>query len=160
VARTATCQILNHQELKRANSTHLIKFGGHIEVEDVGLSSRSVLDSYERVDFEVSEMKVDVNRVQSDDEVDESFESFSSGNVLEELRLDLFTSREFSSNGNEKGESLGVDISDFYTSFVSEKDNVSLTDRVDADVVFRVGRMGAERFDDESVESSGSLLDL
>lgn len=160
MARTATRQILNHRELKRANPTHLIKFGGHIEVEDVGLSSRSVLDSYERVDFEVSEVKVDVNRVQSDDEVDESFESFSSGNVLEELRLDLFTSGEFSSDGNEKGESLGVDISDFYTSLVSEKDNVSLTDRVDADVVFRVGRMGAERFDDESVESSGSLLDL
>jgi len=76
------------------------------------------------------------------------------------LRLDLFTSREFSSNGNEKGERLGIDISNFYSSFVGEKDNVSLTNRVDADVVFRVGRMGAERFDDESVESSSSLLDL
>jgi len=138
----------------------LIELGSHIEVEDVGLSGRRVLDSDERVDLEVGEVKVDVDRVETNDEVDKGFETFSSGNVLEEVGLDFLASREFSSDGNEKSESLGVDISDFYSSFVGEEDNVSLTNRVDADVVFRVGRVRAERFDDEGVESTGSLLDL
>lgn len=146
--------------MREPEEGHLIELGSHVEVEDVGLAGRGVLDSNERVDLEVSEVEVDVDRVEADDKVDEGLETFSSGNVLEEVRLDLFAGRELASNGNEESESLGVDITDVDTSLVGEEDDISLTNGVDADVVLGVGRVGAERFNDEGVEGTSGLLDL
>jgi hypothetical protein len=43
-------------------------------------------------------------------------------------------------------------------SSLGEEDPVTLTGRVDADIVLGLGRVGAERLDDESVEGTGGLL--
>jgi predicted trehalose synthase len=105
-------------------------------------------------------VEVDVDGVKADDEVDESLETLSAGNLLEEGSLDLSAGRKLAADGNEEGERLGVDVSDVHTSLVGEEDDVALADRVDADVVLGVGRVRAEGLDDEVVEGTGGLLDL
>jgi hypothetical protein len=137
----------------------LVKLGSHVEVRDLDLTV-GVLDGDEGVDLEVGEVEVDVDGVKADDEVDESLETLSAGNLLEEGSLDLSAGRKLAADGNEEGERLGVDVSDVHTSLVGEEDDVALADRVDADVVLGVGRVRAEGLDDEVVEGTGGLLDL
>jgi hypothetical protein len=43
---------------------------------------------------------------------------------------------------------------------LGEQNPVTLADRVDADIVFRVGGVRGERLNDESVEGTGGVLDL
>lgn len=74
--------------------------------------------------------------------------------------FDLVSRWPLATDRNGETESLGVDISDIDTTFVSEKDFVTFTSRVDADVEFGVGRMGEERLDDEGAEGTGNSLDL
>jgi hypothetical protein len=57
-------------------------------------------------------------------------------------------------------ESLGVNVSDVDSTLVGEEDLVTLSGRVDTDVVLGVGRVGEEGLDDEGVERSDSLLNL
>ena len=63
-------------------------------------------------------------------------------------------------DGNVKLEGFGIDVTNIDTTFVSEKDSVAFTARVYADVVFSVGRMGEEGFEDEGGEWSRDRLDL
>jgi hypothetical protein len=78
------------------------------------------------------------------------------------------------SDSDQELERLRVDITDLNTtlaeesaypgrqaraSSLCEKNPVTLSDRVDADVVLGVGRVGEERFNDEGVERASGLLD-
>jgi hypothetical protein len=138
--------------------THLVKLGGHVEVEDLGLASD--LNGDEGVDLEVGKVKVDVNRVQPDEEVDQRLLDLSAVNVLKKARLDRLTVGELAADGDEKLNRLGVDITDFNSSLVGEEHDVAFSDRVDADVELRVGGVGKEWLDDEVSEGAGGLLDL
>lgn len=105
-------------------------------------------------------MKVDVDRVEAGNEVNEGLLDLTTSDILEEAGLDGLAVGKLASNGDEELDSLGVDISDLDSSLVGEEDDISLTNGVDADVELGVGRVGKERLDDEGVESTGGLLDL
>ena len=62
--------------------------------------------------------------------------------------------------GRTKLESLSINISDVDSTLVGEEDLISLSGRVDTDVVLGIGRVRKERLDDEGVEGSDGLLDL
>lgn len=57
-------------------------------------------------------------------------------------------------------ESLSINVSDVDSTLVGEEDLVSLSGRVDTDVILGVSRVGKEGLDDEGVEGSDGLLDL
>lgn len=122
-------------------------------------------------------MKVDVDGVESDQEVTKGF-LLGFRDVLEQGRddrLPRWELRDLSAtrllrryrnstyrlvNSDQELHRLGIDISNFNTTFVGEEDPVTFTGRVDADIVFGFLRMGQEWFEDEGVQGTGDLFDL
>jgi hypothetical protein len=103
-------------------------------------------------------VKVDVDTVESDQEVGEDI-LLSLGNVGKESGDELLSAGEGLVDLDKELESLGVDVSDLDTTLVGEQDPVTLSGRVDADVVLGVGRVRGEGLNDEGVKGTGGLLD-
>jgi hypothetical protein len=104
-------------------------------------------------------VEVDVDTVEADNEVAEDV-LLSLGDVGEERLDHLLTGREGLADGEEELERLGVDIADVDTALVGEVDPVTVTERVDADIVLGVLGVGEEGLDDEGLESTSGGLDL
>lgn len=145
---------------------------------DSGRRIGSGIEADKRVDFEVGEVEVckqqlvsmlslswlkstrrhtDVSAVHPDEEVNEDI-LLVCRDVGQEVCLDVFTGRQVCSDGDEKLECFGVDITDVYTSLVCEEDAVAISDRVDAHVEFGVRRMGKERLNDLWKEPSQQMF--
>lgn len=137
----------------------LIELGSHVEVVDGRGLAVNGIETDQRVNLEVSKVQVDVNTVQSDQEVAKDI-LLVGRNVLEQSRNDGLPRGELLADGDEKLEGFRIDIADFDTTFVGEQDPVTFSRRVDADVVLGVSRVREERLDDERVEGSSDLLDL
>lgn len=126
---------------------------------DSRFSSINGIEANKRVDFEVSEVEVNIDRIQSDEEINECL--FLLGwDVGEERFGDDVARREGCVDGNIEFKCFCVYIANIDTSFVGEEDGVAFTGRVDTDVVFGVGRMGEERLDDEVVQGACDGFDL
>ena len=104
-------------------------------------------------------MKININRVEADEEVDKGL-LLGSRDVLQEGVGDGLTRGEGCVDGEAKFEGFGVDIANVNTAFVSEKDVVAFASGVDANVIFGIGWVREERFDDEVVERAGNGLNL
>lgn len=105
-------------------------------------------------------MQVDVNGVQASDKVDKGLLDLATLNVLEQASLNGLAVWQLAADRDEQLNSLGIDVSNINSSFVSEENDVAFTNRVDADVELGLGRVRQERLDDEGVEGANSLLDL
>lgn len=77
------------------------------------------IEAHERVDFEVGKVKIDVYRVEADEEVDKSL-LLLFGYVSEKRSLDILAGREGLVDGNEQLERLSVYITDIDTTLVCE----------------------------------------
>lgn len=99
-------------------------------------------------------MKVDIDGVEADKEVDETV-LLGSGDVGEEGGGDGLAGGEGLANEDVELEGLGVDVADVDTTFVGEEDGVTLALGVDADVEFCVGRVREEGLEDEVVQGPG-----
>jgi len=132
----------------------LIKFGSHIEVADLRLATVDGIENHERVDLEIGEVEIDVNAVETDEEIDEGLLLFG-GDVGQQSAGDHLTRGEWFIDGKLEDEGLGVDIADVNTTFVGEKDGVAFASRVDADVVLGIRWVGKEGLHDEVVQSAG-----
>jgi hypothetical protein len=117
------------------------------------------IEADERVDLKVGEVKIDIDTIKPDQEVDESV-LLGCWNVGEESILDFVARRELLVNGDEELESLGINIADFDTTLVREEDIVAFTCGVNADVKLSVRRMRKEWLDDEVIQGTGDGLDL
>ena len=126
---------------------------------DGRLATIDSIEADQRVDLKVCKVEIHVNGIQADKEVYEGFLLFGR-DVGEEGRCDGRAGGEWSVDGDVEFEGLGVYIANVYTTFVREENRVTLTSRVDADVIFGMGRVGKERFDDEIIESASDGLDL
>lgn len=126
---------------------------------DSGFTTVDGIEYDEGVDFKVGKMKVDVDGVKSGEEVDEGV-LLLRRNVGEEGRGNNIASRERCINGEVENESLGIDITNINTTLVGEEDAVTLALRVDANVIFGVGRMRKERFDDKVVQGTSDSFNL
>ena len=117
------------------------------------------IETDERVDLEIGKVKVCVDSIEAGEEVDESV-AFLGGHVDEERVGNSLAGGERGANRDGEDESLGIDIANVHASLVSEEDRVALACRIDADVIFGVGRVRQEWFDDEIVQGSRDGLDL
>ena len=133
---------------------YLIKFSRHVQVMDGWSFAVNAIQADKRIDLEVREMKVDVDAVQPNQEVHKGL-LLGRRNGLEECGLDYIPGWEVLVNRNLELESLGVDVANVHSSFVSEEDVVPITIGVDADVEFVGGRVREERFDDEGIKGPG-----
>ena len=112
------------------------------------------------VDFKVCEVKVDIDGVDTSDEVDEGLALLRVSDVGEKGGSNCCAFRERLSDGDVELECLCVHITDIYTTFMSEEDSVSLTRRGDANVEFGMRRVGKEGFDNEVREDASRGFDL
>lgn len=104
-------------------------------------------------------MQIDVDGVQSDQEIDER-RLFRSWDVRQQRRGDDFSAGERRANCNIQFERFSIDISDIDTSFVGKQDRIAFPRGVYADVVFGVGCVRQEGFDNKVVERSSDALYL
>lgn len=104
---------------------------------DGGGSAIDPIETDQGVDLEVSEVEVDVDRVEADEEVDEDF-LLLSGYVFEKGLSPDVTRWELSGDANIKPKGFSIDITDVDTTLVSEEDRIALTVGVDAHVEFGV----------------------
>jgi hypothetical protein len=145
----------------------LIELGGHVEEVDLDLARGRLGGSEddERVDLEVGVVEIDVDRVQSDDEIDDVLLLLRRVDFGEQRGCDVLPGRKgFRGIGGGDGdvelEGVGIDIADIDAALGGEEDGVELAGRSDADVVLGVGRMGQERLDEEGCQRAGDVLDL
>ena len=115
----------------------LIEFGGHIEIVDGGGSAVDTIKTDQGVDLKVSEVEVNINGVEANEEVDEDFLLFFGDMFQKGLSPDV-TRGERRGNADIKPKGFGVDITNIDTALVGEEDRVALTIGVDAYVEFRV----------------------
>jgi hypothetical protein len=126
---------------------------------DGWLTTSNGIKANERIDFEISEMEVDINGIEADEEVDEGI-LLGSWDGRKERLCHLFTRGELGTNGDLETGSFSIDIANIDTTFVSEKNFVALSLGVDANVVFGVGGMREEGLYDEVVEGASDGLNL
>ena len=106
------------------------------------------------VDFEVSKVEVDVNGVESNEEVDEGFLLLFRYMFEKGFSPDI-TRGEGSGNADIEPKGFGVNVTNIDTTLVSEEDGITLTIGVDAYVELGVRGMRKERFHDKVVEGPG-----
>ena len=104
---------------------------------DGGGSTVDTIETDQGVDLEVSEVEVDINGVETDEEVDENFFLLFGYMFQKGLSPDV-TRWEGSGNADIKPKGFGVDIANVDTTLVSEEDRIALTVGVDADVEFGI----------------------
>jgi hypothetical protein len=159
-SRLVDREVASNSPLRAADALRsLVKLGGHVEVVDGRRLAVLAIENDQRVDLEVREVEVGVDRVEADEEVDEGL-LLLLGDVGEKRRLDLVPGGEGGADGDGESECLGVDIANVDTTLVGEEDAIALTLGGDADVEFGVGRVREEGLDDEVVEGAGDSLDL
>lgn len=124
-----------------------------------GFTTVNRIKDDERVDLEVGKVKIDIDGVKPDKEVDQGI-LFFCGNMFEESGSNVLTSRERSNHRNIEDESFGIHITDVDTTLVREEDAVTFTLRGDANIIFGVGGVRKERLDDKIVQGSGDGLNL
>lgn len=104
----------------------LVELGSQVEEVNLGGGGISVGDNDEGVDLEVGELAVDVDSVQAGDEVNQDIVN-ASRHLLQQSSGNLFVGGEvFEVNGDQELLSLGIDITDVDTTFVSEENPVAL----------------------------------
>jgi hypothetical protein len=100
-------------------------------------STVDTIETDQGVDLEVSEVEVDVDGVETDEEVDENF-FFLFGYMFQKSLSPDVTRWERCGNADIKPKGFGVDIANVDTTLVSEEDRIALTVGVDAYVEFGI----------------------
>jgi hypothetical protein len=126
---------------------------------DSRFPSINSIQTNQGVNLKVRKMQVDVDRIQTNEEISERFLLFD-WDVFEEGGFDGGPRGEGGTEEEVEFEGFGVDIADFDTSFVGEENRITLTRGVDADVIFSVRGVGEEWLDDEVVQRSGDRFYL
>ena len=111
----------------------LIEFGGHIKIVDGRRSTVDTIETDQGVDLEVSEVEVDVDGVETNEEVHEYF-LLIFGHVFEKGLSPDVARGERSGNADVEPKGFRVDVTNVDTTLVSEEDRITLTVRVDAHV--------------------------
>ena len=124
-----------------------------------GGSAVDTIKTDQRIDFEVSEVEVDVDGVETNKEVDEDF-LLLFGHMFEKCLSPDVTRGKGSGNANIKPKGFCVDVTNVDTTLMGEENGITLAVGVDAHVEFGVRGMRKERLQDEVVEGSSDRLDL
>lgn len=104
----------------------LVNLGSQVQEVDIGGGGISVGDDDQGVDLEVGELAVDVDGVETGDEVNQDIVD-TLGDLAQQTGSDLLVGGVLLEvNGNEQLLGLGVDITDINTTLVVEEDPVTL----------------------------------
>ena len=105
----------------------LVDFGGQIEEVYLSRGGIGIGDDYQGVDFKVGELAVDIDSVETGDEVDQHIVD-TLGDVLQQRGGDFFVGGVvLQVDRDKKLLSFGVDIADVDTTLVGEEDPVTLS---------------------------------
>jgi hypothetical protein len=128
----------------------LIEFGGHIEIMDGWWSTVDTIKTDQRVNLEISKVEVDINRVETDEEVDKDFLLLFRYVFEEGLSPDVARG-ERCGNTDIEPKGFGVNITNVDTTLMSEENRITLSVRVDAYVELSVWGVRKEWFQDEVI---------
>lgn len=126
---------------------------------DRGSFRGSCVQDDQGVDLEVGKVKVGVDGVEADQEIGEHV-LLCGRDGAEQSLFDHFAGGQVAVDWDEELECLGVHVANLDSSLVGEENDISLSDRVDADIELGVGGVGQERLDDETREGTSDRFDL
>jgi hypothetical protein len=104
---------------------------------DSGLTAIDTVEADKRIDLEVGKVEVNIDGVKADEEVDESIPLFGR-NVLEKSGSELLARRERLVDENVELKCFGIDITNIDTTFMGEKDRITLALGCNADIILRI----------------------
>lgn len=112
---------INKSETSTRNRsiTNLVELGSHVEIVDRGGFATDAIEADERVDLEVGEVEIDIDRVEADKEIDEGI-LLGFCYMDEDGLLDLIARWELATDRDRESECLCVDIANIDTTFVGE----------------------------------------
>ncbi len=108
------------------SATDLVELSSHIKVVDGWWLAVNTVKANERIDFEIGKVEVGIDRVQSNQKIDERI-LLLGRDMRQKSTLDNITRRELLSDRERELESLGIDVTDLDTTFMCEEDIVSFT---------------------------------
>lgn len=124
-----------------------------------GFATVDGIEDNERVDFKVREVEINIDRVETDQEINKGV-LLDGRDMSEEGSSNILASREGLVDRNIKDEGFGIDVTNVNTALMSEENAVTLALRTDTNIVFSIGRVRKERLDDEVVQSASDSLNL
>lgn len=139
--------------------SRLIELSGHIQVMDHGFTTVDGIENNKRVDFKVRKVEINIDRIETDQKINEGI-LLLSRNMAEEGSSNILASGEGLVDRDVKDKGFGIDVTNVNTALVSEENAVTLALGTDANIIFSIGRVGKERLDDEVVQSARDSLDL
>lgn len=137
----------------------MIKLGSHVKVENGWWRTIDAIKADEGIDLEVCKVEIDIHGIQAGQKVDKGFLLFC-GDMCEESVCPDLARWESRVDANVESKGFGIYVSDFDTTLVGKENGIALTRGGDTDIVFGVGWMGEEGFEDEVVQGSGDGFDL
>jgi len=124
-----------------------------------GFATVDGIEDNERVYFKVREVEINIDRVETDQEINKGV-LLDGRDMSEEGSSNILASREGLVDSNIKDEGFGIDVTNVNTALMSEENAVTLALRTDTNIVFSIGRVRKERLDDEVVQSASDSLNL
>ena len=124
-----------------------------------GFATVDGIEDNERIDFKVREVEINIDRVETDQEINKGV-LLDGRDMSEEGSSNILASREGLVDRNIKDEGFGIDVTNVNTALMSEENAVTLALRTDTNIVFSIGRVRKERLDDEVVQSASDSLNL
>jgi len=124
-----------------------------------GFATVDGIEDNERVDFKVREVEINIDRVETDQEINKGV-LLDGRDMSEEGSSNILASREGLVDRNIKDEGFGIDVTNVNTALMSEENAVTLALRTDTNIVFSIGRVRKERLDDEVAQSASDSLNL
>jgi len=126
---------------------------------DHGFTTVDGIENNKRVDFKVRKVEINIDRIETDQKINEGI-LLLSRNMAEEGSSNILASGEGLVDRDVKDKGFGIDVTNVNTALVSEENAVTLALGTDANIIFSIGRVGKERLDDEVVQSARDSLDL
>jgi len=124
-----------------------------------GFATVDGIEDDERVNFKVREVEINIDRVETDQEINKGV-LLDGRDMSEEGSSNILASREGLVDRNIKDEGFGIDVTNVNTALMSEENAVTLALRTDTNIVFSIGRVRKERLDDEVAQSASDSLNL
>jgi len=124
-----------------------------------GLTTIDGIKDNKRVDFKVCKVEINIDRIETDQEINKGIPLLSR-DMTEEGSSNNLASGEWLVDRDIKDKGFGIDVTNVNTTLMSEENAITLALGTDTNIILSIGRVRQERLDNEIVQSARDSLNL